>query len=134
MKKLISLLAGFAFPFFVSAQTIQHVDLSVETEFIDSSGTALIKNNPKVLVDLVDTSNVSQIEIALYNAENNTQIITKTFNYNSPGEFSDGTYFNRSSDLLLFGMGRYNLRSYTATFRVKYSNGSYSNTLNLTSN
>ena len=136
MKKLTTLLAGLAFFLCSYAQnSIQHADLSVETMFIDSAQTPLMKHKPSILVDLSDTSSISQIEITLFNAANNTQILSRTFSYNTLGEFNDGTEYSRNGDILIFALGQYNLiRNYTATFRLKYANGQYGDYQNLTSN
>lgn len=125
MKKLITLLAGLALFFYTQAQTnpIKHMDVYLQSVQNDTVNY----HSPQMLIDLSDTTTITDIEVSLGTTESGTDIITKTFAYNTEGEFGDGTSYVRDGSIIRLNLGTYSpIQSYYATARLRYSNGSYS--------
>lgn len=135
--KILLLLACIVLFSAIHAQTnIIHMDAAIKTAFNDSispngSHIPTKKSKPEILVDLSDTLDISQIQVTLKTQEGGATIISKNFNYTDTGQFLDGTWYERDGNILRFGMGNFTslLRCFAST-RIKYTNGSYSNYVN----
>jgi hypothetical protein len=125
MRKIISLLAGLVLSFSIQAQTnsIKHMDVYLQMVRVDT----LLYHSPQMLIDLNDTTTISSIEVTLGTSEGGTDIITKSFVYNTEGQFDDGTAYIRDNNIIRLSLGLYQpMSSCYASARLRYSNNNYS--------
>lgn len=125
MRTFITLLAGLALATIVQAQSnpIKHMDVYLQPV----SGDTLTYHNPQMLLDLSDTSAITDIEVSLGTTVGGTDIISKTFTYNIEGDFQDGTSYIRDGSIVRLNLGTYQaINTCYASARLRYANGSYS--------
>ncbi|UPT69008.1 MAG: hypothetical protein M0D57_10475 [Sphingobacteriales bacterium JAD_PAG50586_3] len=122
MRKFISLLAGIAFATILQAQSnpIIKMDVYLKPIYGDSI-------SPQMFVELDDTLLISEIDVKLGTTETGAEIFQKSFEFNTNGEFEDGTTYVREGNVLRMDLGRYlGFSTCFATVRLQYSNGTFS--------
>jgi hypothetical protein len=131
MRKLITLLAGLALFLCTQAQTnpIKHMDVYLKPIQTDTASYC----SPQMLIDLTDTISITDIVVKLGTTDGGSDIISKTFTYNTEGQFNDGTAYIRDNAIIRLELGIYlPISTCYASARIKFSNGTFSSPVTFT--
>ncbi len=126
-----------------SAQTVQHMDIGINRIFTDS---VVVQNNDTLTFPVnwnqvvmlailnADTAGISELEVKLGTTEGGTELLSKTFNWTSEGNYSDGTSFFHEGQVQRCGLGKFRHNgTYHSAIRVK-KNGSWSSPVSFQTN
>ncbi|MBK7853678.1 MAG: hypothetical protein IPJ79_01095 [Bacteroidetes bacterium] len=87
------------------------------------------------IVFLTDTSNVSQIEIALGTGTGLSDVMTQIYNYDVTSGLPSGYTYTREGNKLTLGIGNYTeYNTYFGSVRIKNVSGTWSSSFNFITN
>lgn len=127
MKVILLLAIVFLSPFIYGQSIISHMDVyiqpSVEQQIsINGNDTVVTPQYfkvPQMFIALNDTSNISEFSVKLGTSPGNGDIITRTFNYLTQGDFPDGTSYTRNGKYIRLILGKYaTLSAYYAQVQI----------------